>query len=396
MEELFVNRRLRVKKDAVIHIVRHLPPINSQIHVKLNQELSPIDVLGEGQTPLGYRNVRLASELKVAPKQALQYLKRELGQSIYKGELLASKDELFGFKQTVLLSPADGVLDSYDPERGNLRMKLVPKSSRLASGVYGLVDKIDRQASTVTIKTLATLVYGVFGSGQEREGILRVLESPDLLVGSRQIPNMSSRQILVGGAMIFEDGLQKALSLDISGVVTGGINAMSFKSMVGGNWNLFSKQWSDVGISVVVTEGFGAVPLGEDIFNILKSYQNGFAMINGNRNRLILPSQSKDSIMYIRRTSLPVTAQVSSDPIGTKPAQSNLDVEPIPEMDVVKLESGDKVRVISGAYIGLQGTVNAIDQTATKLPSGITAVMVTVTGSSSKVRVPYLNIEAIA
>ena len=82
-------------------------------------------------------------------------------------------------------------------------------------------------------------------------------------------------------------------------------------------------------------------------------------------------------MMYLRRVSLPG------------------DASEVPEQQIVELKIGDNIRIISSPYIGIQGKVVVIDQTATKLPSGITVPMVTVDTKSKKIKVPYLNIEVL-
>lgn len=379
MNGLYANRRVRVRHNTVTHVKRHLPPGKGKIDVIVGQEVSPIDVLGEGQPAVGFRTVHLAKELNVSPKQALNFLKRDFGKVIYDGELLASKNEFLGLQKKIILSPVDGIIDVYDQEKGNLRIKLLPKVTRVASGVYGVVDYIDHTSKFVIIRTLATEIFGIFGSGREREGTLNVLGSAETLVSSKQISSDMMGQVIVGGAMVFYDALEKMIGERIHGIIAGGINSKDYKAMVGGDWNFSKKRWSDVGLSLMVTEGFGAVAMGEDIFSVLKQFDKKFVILDGNWGRLILPTDDQNSIINIRNTKIPVEDRPESEP----------------DLDCVPLEVGMKVRLIASPYVGLQGNVDAIDRSLTKLPSGIATYMITVATKSQKVRVPYLNLEVI-
>ena len=130
----------------------------------------------------------------------------------------------------------------------------------------------------------------------------------------------------------------------------------------------------------MVTEGFGAAPIGEDIFSLLQNYNESFVMLDGNRSRLILPINEQNSMIYIRKTGLP----------------TKLQADPSPEVGLWPIREGVRVRIVSTPFLGLQGKVEAIDQTLTKLPSGLETYLVTVGSGSRKIRVPYSNLEVMA
>lgn len=378
MDGLFINARIRIYREKVLHIHKRLPASLGKVNVVVGQEVSPGDVLGEGQTQVGFRTIHLTSELGIDPRQAALHLKRKLGQTIFQGELLAERKDLFGFRKKLLISPVDGVVDFIDEEKGNLRLKLVPKPIKLISGVCGVIDAINERNSDIVIRTLATVVYGILGSGREREGILKVVGSASDLIGTKQICEAMRGQIIVGGGLIFPEALQKAASCGVAGVVSGGINAGDFKAMAG-EIIKSSHRWSDVGLTIMVTEGFGSVIIGEDIFSILQRHNGKYAFLDGNNNRLILPINDQSSMICIRKTRLPVNANAESRP----------------DTETVGLKVGMAVRIVYGSAIGFQGAVETIDKSLTELPSGIKSYMVAVSGKRQKIMVPYQNLEAI-
>ena len=103
-------------------------------------------------------------------------------------------------------------------------------------------------------------------------------------------------------------------------------------------------------------------------------------MLDGNRSRLILPINEQNSMIYIRKTGLP----------------TKLQADPSPEVGLWPIREGVRVRIVSTPFLGLQGKVEAIDQTLTKLPSGLETYLVTVGSGSRKIRVPYSNLEVMA
>ena len=374
---LFVNSRPRYQRNTWLHIKRQLPTNKMKINVAIKKEVQPSDILGEGQTPTGFRIIHIAKELGVDPKTAPSCLRRKVGQYIYKGELIAMSQGVLGLNRKIYISKVDGILDDYNQTTGDMRIKLIPKNNQVLSGVYGIVEEIDSAQGIITIKTVGSIIRGVLGVGIEREGIIEILGSADSLISSRQIPQEVKGKILVGGGLIFPEALEQLRGCGAAGIITGGINASDYKTMVGGRWNIRNKRWTDVGMTLLVTEGFDDCPIGDDIMALLKEHNNKFAIMDGNSGRLILPSQDRNCMMYLRRVSLPG------------------DASEVPEQQIVELKIGDNIRIISSPYIGIQGKVVVIDQTATKLPSGITVPMVTVDTKSKKIKVPYLNIEVL-
>lgn len=380
MDKLFINSRLRVNKGVVMHVKRTMLGYESRtISVKVGMEVHPEDVLAIAQATAGFRTIHLADQLGEDPAKANQFLKRKMGERIYEGEILAAKPELFGLKKKVIQAPIDGVLEIYDPKRGELKIKLLPQNIKLVSGVFGIVDKIDVATGSIMIKSQVDVIYGVFGSGQERGGLLKVFGNNEQLISSKQLTTLMHGQILVGGGLVFLDAVEKAIGLGVEGIVSGGINAADYKAMAGGRWNIHNKKWSDVGVSLVVTEGFGTIPIGDDIFEILKKHDGKFAFMDGNRSRILLPSNDQNSMMYIRKTQLPPDSYVES--------------EPSPEL--VELKVGMNVKIIGGPLLGLRGVVKAVDESVSLLPSGLSSTLVTVETKQQKLRLPYQNLEAI-
>lgn len=379
MDRLYINTRLRVCQDQIVHVKRHLPAAFNNIGLAVGQEVCPEDILGEGHAFSGFRTIHLASDLKENPQKALKYLLRKQGQNIYEGELLAAKRTFLGLKEKLLLSPVDGVIDFYDQKTGDLRIKLLSKTNKIASGVYGIIDHVDRIAGTITIKTRATLIYGVLGSGREREGILTILGSASDLIAARKFSSDLQGKLVVGGEILLSEVLEKAVGLSIAGIIAGGINAADFKSIAGGKWNFWVKPWTDIGVTILLTEGFGAIPLGDDVFASLREHNGRFAILDGNRRLLILPNQNQESMSSIRKTSLPIQLRPETEP-ETGPGE---------------LKKGSKVRVTSPPFLGMVGVVEAIDQSATKLPSGVITFIVTGAFLSRKIQIPYQNLEII-
>lgn len=376
---LYSPLRKRVERDCIVRVFKNLMGIG-KINVALGQEVTPSDIIGSGSISAGFRVINLATQLSIPPNQVEKYLTKSMGQTIYKDELLAQKKGFLG-NQKVITAPADGVLDYLNPKSGELRMTFLPKKADLPAGVYGIVEGIDNQKGQIVIKIQATLIHGVFGSGRPRDGELHILSKRDELLGPSHISPEHSGRILVTGSLIFKEAISQAISSGVSGIISGGMNSKDYKSMAGGRLIFPKKLDNDIGISIVVCEGFGSIPIGEDIYSVLEGHNGKYVSIDGNKGIVYLPSFESKSMSRVRSTALkPLTA-----------AAINYDSEGV----ITDLNLGMMVRVIGNTYPGLQGKVIAIDKTETLLPSGIKTYLVTVESKRRKIQVPVANLEVI-
>lgn len=375
MVELPVLIRPRVQRQVILHLKRQVSE-HAQLKIKVGQELEPQDQLGEEILNTGFVSINLATALQANPSQVSKYLTRPIGSRFFQGELIAQKKGVLGLGNKLLLSPKDCVLEEVNSQNGEARLKFLPQKKPIIAGMYGIVDGVS--AKGFTIRTQATQVFGLFGSGKQRFGELKILNARAGLATKLQITPQTSRQILVVGALIFGDALRQAISQKVDGVITGGLNAKDAKAICG-SLDLVQQIPTDIGLSLMVTEGFGPVPIGEDIFEVLKQAEGQYVFLDGNACSLVLPLQSADSIMKIRKVILPVAQE------QTKPAAQEQ-----------MLTVGALVRMIWPPFMGAQGRVVAIDDTATTLPSGISTFLVTVELNTRKLKVPYRNVEIIA
>lgn len=371
---LMANVRPRILQDRFIHVRRSLLG-KGGFSAVVNQEVKPQDILGKSVFSAGFSSVNIAKKLGVVPFDAAKYLQRPIGKTIFKGELLAIKNGLLGNK--VVTAPTDGVLEYYDQKTGDLRISFTPREIALTSGVFGVIDEIDQVKGEVLIKTMVTEVYGVIGSGKERSGILDI-QSNQGIINKNQVKDEMGHHVLVIGSVVSGDVLKKAAGYGVTGIIMGGISAHDFKS-VANTLNPSRKIGTDVGISLIVTEGFGAVPIGDDIFNLIKNFEGKFVFINGNTARLLLPSTSADSILALRKIALP-----------TRPMP-----EIQPEVMVGEIHMGSWVRIIWPPFFGVQGRVLGIDGSVSVLESGISSIMLTVETPRQKIKVAYTNVELI-
>lgn len=378
---MWVARRLRYEKDIITTIARSLSG-NGKFNVQIGQEVTPDEVIGTAVVSSGFRIINIAKLLGVSPSSVEKYLQKKIGQKIYKGELLASKGGSFLQQKKIITSPTDGVLDFINPLSGEVKMSFLPKRVDLPAGVFGVVEFIDNIHRQVLIRTQIIKIYGVFGTGRVRDGILRVLDRRNDLIDSSSVSDKDRDHVLVSRGLIYKSAISSAISEGVSGIITGGINTKDYRGMAGGSLTFPKKFNTDVGISMVVCEGFGLISIGQDIFDLLLQNDQKFVFIDGNNAIICLPNSSSDCMTKIRGTKLP-----------HKPEADIINPQLVTFGDTINI--GAKARIIGTAFLGEQGKIIGIDKVATKLASGIWSNLVTIETVKRKIQVPIKNIELI-
>lgn len=375
--------RLRVEKDVVIRVIRALKG-RGDLQVSVGQQVTPPDIIGSGTISAGFRILNLSTLLSVPPHDVEKLLVRKVGQKIYKDELLAyKKGWLLGGKK-VVTAPTDSILDFLNNKTGELKLSFLPKKADLPAGVYGIVEAVDNERGQVIIRTLASRIYGIIGSGRYRDGILHILGKRSDIISRNAMQAKWDGGILVGGSLLFRETISSAISAGVNGIITGGINARDYRGMAGGRLIFPKKLDNDIGISIVVCEGFGSVPIGDDIFRLLSEYEGKFVFIDGNKALVSLPSPLSSSLIKVKNTSLPSLKKVDLVPE---------DQDCINRL--TELSTGCRVRVIGNSYLGEQGKVLAINDSLALLPSGIHSFIATVETTRRKIQVPVANLEVI-
>lgn len=372
--------RSRIERDIITRVSRNLKG-RGRLNVSIGQEVSPDDILGSCQVPSGFRTINLSLLLSVSPKEASKYLKRAIGQRIYKGELLALREAGLLHGKKVVTAPTDGVLDFLNSDTGELKMTFLPKKLDLPAAVYGVIENIDSLHGQVVIRTQATKIYGMFGTGRSCDGILQILGGGQDLIRKSMISPKFSDHILLGGSLIYKEAISAAISVSISGIITGGLNAQDYRGMAGGRLVFPRKLDTDVGITMVVCEGFGSVPIGIDIYQTLLKYEGKFIFIDGNQAEISLPSFESDSMLRVRSTKL-------SPPEAAPGANDS-------RKENVEIMVGNMVRVTGSSFMGEQGKILRIDHSKSLLPSKISTYLLTIETKRRKIQVPYTNVEVL-
>jgi hypothetical protein len=292
---------------AMARIERRLPH-PGEVQVRVGQRVEPDEVVARAYVPGTPQIVNLARELSVPPSRVERAMRREVGNKVAKGELLASTGPVGGRK---CLAPVDGVVASVDGETGYVTIIPDPATYELLATVRGIVmDVIPYEG--VRIETPAAQVYGAFGLGPERSGVLRLLVTdPSEPILPEMLDARSAYAIIIGGSGITAAALQRAVKEQVRGVIVGGIDEAELRAFLGweglGHWRAGVRSWTlpdsgqDIDLTLVITEGFGPIPMSSPLFELLASHDRQEALIEGvtqlraplRRPRVVIPLSTR-------------------------------------------------------------------------------------------------------
>ncbi len=355
-------------------LVKRTLPKNLVLNIAKNEEIEPGHVLGKYHDHGGIARLNLPKELGVSPQKAVKYLKKTPGSSVDKGEVLAYKEAILNPR--VIYSPGTGIFESYDLNSGLLQIKIFPTPRPFLSNIYGIIEHVDTHANEIYIKTLSSIIQGVWGMGDAFWGELKILSlKNDPILASQLNPTLKDK-IIVCGPILYKKLLNKAHQITIGGVVGGGISPSDYHY-------LKTQQIKDPTfkshLPFLVLEGSGAQSIGLDLIDALKQYDGHFIILNGESKRIFLPSKKADSILALRKIGLPLQTLTKDNSLSSlKPVQV-----------------GANVRSQDYSTDGVIGKVWAIDHTETMLATGIQTHLVTVKTPHRKVKIPYQELELI-
>lgn len=358
-----MNLKVPVKKRILkskLKLVRSLSSAG-KILVKPGVSVKPEDIVAEGIVAPGFRSVPMAASLGVSPQDGVKILKVRAGDKVMVGQTLAFRKKLFG--QIKVLSPIDGIIKDYDDKTGFLRIEFLRQREKLTAACWGKVTKVEAN-QFVEIETQVLAISGIVGTGRTREGQLKVITKPQDFLLPNLITQDLADSIIFGGAQITRAALAKALGVGVAGIVAGGIGAADFAEAGGGKLAPFWSS-SDVGITLVVLEGFGLRVVDNEVYKAIQASEGKFAIIDGDQAQIILPQ---------------------AEPVKTLQGETQ-------EEKVLKV--GDYVRIINPAHLGLTGKVTKLPEKPEVSKIGLTNYLVEIETFSGKIVEPYTNLEVI-
>jgi hypothetical protein len=352
-------------------------PIHGRVLVGFGEAVSPDTVVAEATVQGDVQIVRVSSILGIDPDQLQQCMLKREGEEIKKGESIASYMALFGLINRVCKSPVDGTIELVSNVTGQVVVRETSSSITLKAFIPGLVSEILPEQGAV-IECQAAYLQGIFGIGGETHGELRIVSrSLENILDKKNIGPEFEGKILVADGMVTSEALKQAIKVGAKGVVMGGIEDKDLTDFLGYEIGVAITGSENIGLTLVVLEGFSSMPPSKKAFEILNQFNGKRACINGAtqiRAGVIRPE-------IIIPLDVPPSDRPSSD---------------FKSEEAAELGPGAAVRVIREPYFGLSGRIVSLPVELQVMESeSKVRVLKVALEDGREITVPRANVEAI-
>lgn len=368
---------LITKKDALIIKTRELP-LKGELLVKVGDFVNNDTVIGKTLLQGDLIIVRVSKELGLDPKDIEDLYLVNVNDVVKKGQVLVRKKGLFGIFNSEYVNKYDGRVEFISKETGNIGIRLDSKNFSLLSYIYGEVIECENEQS-VTIKTVASVLQGVFGVGGEREGELFKLESLD------DIPTLKNKVVFYNSSPSIEI-LNFVKEKGACGAIFPSITSKVLKEFLNFDINIAVTGDENIDFTIIITEGFGDISFNPKIISLLNESVNKKVSLNGTTQ--------------IRAGAVRPEVLIFDAPNDIKyklALLNNKEQEECAREDQLTLKEGCKVKILKDPYFGKVATVINMPQKEQEFESAIVAraIEVSIDGSQVITKVPKANVEVI-
>ncbi len=331
---------LKVTEGMTIEKERRLP-LEGEVLVEAGATVKAEDVVAKADLPGNVQLLNVANLLSVPPNEVAEYMLKPVGESVSKDEIIATTKGLFGLFKSQARSPIDGTIEAVSDVTGQVILREPPIPVEVKAYTDGTVTET-APTEGVTVETYGTYIQGIFGVGGETVGDLVVVakSSDDELTAEQILPEHRDN-ILVGGSLVTTDAIQKAVQNGVRGVIAGGIDDADLRELLGYELGVAITGSEEIGITLVITEGFGHIAMAEQTFTLLKAREGMKTSING-------ATQIRAGVVRPE-----IVIPLVSDTVETVELGKDGSMEGI-------LEVGSSVRIIREPYFGQLGRVTEL------------------------------------
>ncbi|MFL3045084.1 MAG: hypothetical protein ACJZ1S_04715 [Candidatus Neomarinimicrobiota bacterium] len=364
---------LKVLQRTSVDKERRLP-LKGDVLVAAGKTVVPDDIVARTYLPGNVQMVNIANLLNIDAQDIAEVMLVDIGAEIKEGELLAETKGLFGFFKSSAVSPVDGVLESISDVTGQVVLREVPIPVEIDAYMNGEVASVLEEEGVV-VTSNAVFIQGIFGMGGENRGELRVLvDNREDELTPEMIPGDVKGAVIVGGSFISLEAYKKAISVGAAAVVVGGFNYHDLKDVLGYTLGVAITGSENLGTSLILTEGYGRIPMGNRCFELLKQHNEKFTSVNGSTQ--IRAGVIRPEIV------IPLTADDSMESKTDKDTTSGI-------------SSGSLVRVIRAPYFGDIGTVVSLPSELQQMESETMVRVAEVKIGGETLVIPRANLEMV-
>jgi hypothetical protein len=350
-------------------------PLPGDVLVTEGQKVTAETIVARTELPGNVQTVNAANLLGVLPEDVEECLTKPVGSAVEKGEVFAESRSFFGLFRSKCHAPVKGTLESVSKVTGQVLLREVPIPVEVDAYVDGTVVEVHPR-SGVTVETQGAFIQGIFGVGGETCGTLHmVVGSAAEPLEERLLDASCKGKIVVGGAYVTASTLRKAVALGIKAVVVGGFDDHDLRDLLGYDLGVAITGSEELGITLIVTEGFGSIPMADRTFDLLRSCEG-------------------------RRVSVSGATQIRAGVLRPEIVAPSLDGAPVRSGEDGAaeggLKTGDMVRIIRQPFFGRIGKVTSLPPELMPLETEAKVRVLEVDfGSEGRTLLPRANVEMI-
>jgi len=272
---LKVTNRLLVNKSRIL-------PLKGDVVVKVGDKVNPDDVVARTELPGNVVPLNIANKLGIPPEDIYEFMAKKEGDAIEEGDVVAIKKfPIIKSWSTTCKSTVTGRVESISSITGQVLLRGLPIPVEMKAYLRGEVTEV-LPGEGVVVSCTASFVQGIFGIGGETSGTIQVVTPDNTTVLSDQLINPELKgKIIVGGSIVTAAALKKAIQVGVKGIVVGGFDDKDLRDFLGYDIGVAITGSEDMGITLVVTEGFGQINMADITFELLKAHEGQMACING-------------------------------------------------------------------------------------------------------------------
>lgn len=330
---------LRVAEKTLIR-KRRILPIPGEVLVKKGEEVSSSTIVAKTDLPGKVYTVNVVNQLGITPSDIREFMLKKEGDTIEKDEVIAGNRPIISWFKIQVRSPIAGSVGNISNVTGQVLLREPPRPLNLFAYIDGnLVEVIEREG--VVVEAICSFIQGIFGVGGETSGTIEIaVKNPGEVLSKDMIDSRFKDKIIVGGSFIDWEAIRRAKELGVKGIIVGGIHDKDLKGLLGYDLGVAITGREDIGLTIIITEGFGKVQMASRTFNLLSRHAGNKASISG--------------ATQIRAGVIRPEIIIPVPETGSREVADDLNAER------AGLSVGDPVRIIREPYFGLIGKVASL------------------------------------
>ena len=330
---------LKISAQTIVRSERRLP-LMGDVLVEVGNQISAEDIVAQTDLPGNVQMIHAANLMGTSPSSVGRFMLKKVGDPVEQEEIIAQSNGLFGLFKSEVKSPISGTIENISDVTGQVVIREPSTPVQTWGYIDGQVIEV-MENEGVVVETWGTLIQGIFGIGGETVGQLQtIVSSPNQPLTPELIQTDHEGQILVGGSTVDRQTVEFAIDKGVKGIVCGGIDDRELYQLLGYELGVAITGAENIGLTLMITEGFGQISMARQTFDLLLHRQGMKASLNGT-TQIRAGVQRPEIVIPLEKDS---NSSLDKDRVITPSA----------------LDVGTQVRLIRSPYFGQLGEVTKL------------------------------------